>query len=235
MEFPQAAEYETGKNAWVMSEQLELFPKQTVISNVAVNKEFIKFLEKQPSKKAIKKNPLANDSEYLPIGYVEKELDATYNGLWSVKVNSADIKLNSVVVLLDLTVMLSNGIAITRSGIGSVPVQLKKGEVEINPSTINQMALQKNFPSAKAIALKNAAQSLGNRFGRSLNRADADNYDIVLVDDQISDNSLLKSDALSLLATSKYDEAMKASVTRTIERANNEKLKETIEYLKTKQ
>lgn len=213
----------------------DLVPHQEgaiAISTKAEFKEYTKFSNRQPDKKHIKKNSLANNSEYLPIAYIEKELDEAFKGLWSYEVESAEVKLNSVVVTLSLRVFHPAGVWLTRGGIGAVPVQLKQGEKEINPMTINAMALQKNFPSAKSIALKNAAQSLGNAFGRSLNREDADNYDINLYDEQIAEYNPLLEEANQLLSESSLEGAERTNVAKSIDKANNEKLKSIIIYLK---
>lgn len=211
--------------------QTDLFEQVQSTTELEGMKKYLQFLNKEPSKKNIKVN---NDVQYLPIGYIEKLLDEVFKGCWSYTIVSSEVKLNSCVVTIELKVIHPNGFVITRGGIGAVPVQLKKGEVEINPENINPMALQKCFPSAKSYALSNAAQSLGDIFGRNLMRKDG-LYEVGFYDDEITDQSILKNEALSLLRTSNYDEAMKSSTKKTIEKSSNEKLKDIIEYLKTKQ
>lgn len=104
--------------------------------------------------------------KFLPIEVIEGRLDSIYSGLWKIDNLSYSIEINAVVVKLDLHVFHPVAkVWITRSGVASVPVQLDR-DTQIIKST----ALQKNIPAAKAIATKNAAQSLGRHFGRNLNR-----------------------------------------------------------------
>ena len=141
-----------------------------------------KFMEKlnmDVRKAAIKQN---NGVNYLPIEIVEAALDSIFQGNWKIDNLHYSIEINSVVVSLDLSVLHPvSKLWITRSGIGSVPVQMNKQTNQINP-----MALQKNLPAAKAFAFKNAAQSLGRRLGRNLNRgndipfiSDSSNFDSI--------------------------------------------------------
>ena len=59
---------------------------------------------------------------------------------------------------------------ITRSGVGAIPLELKKGSGANEAEMINSKAVSKNYPAANAEAFKNAAKTIGNMFGRSLNR-----------------------------------------------------------------
>ncbi len=107
-----------------------------------------------------------NNVKFLPIEVIEGRLDSIYQGLWKVDNLKYSIEINAVVVSLDLNVFHPIAkIWITRSGVASVPVQLDRNTQIIKPT-----ALQKNIPAAKAIAMKNAAQSLGRHFGRNLMR-----------------------------------------------------------------
>ena len=104
--------------------------------------------------------------KYIPIEIIEGMLDKYFQGAWEITNLHYSIEINSVVVSLDVKVFHPvRHIWITRSGIGSVPVQM-----DSQSNTIKPMALQKNLPAAKAIAFKNAAQSLGRLFGRNINR-----------------------------------------------------------------
>lgn len=109
--------------------------------------------------------------KYVPIEVIEQRLDTIYNGLWSVENLHYSVEINSVVVSLDLKVFHPVArVWMTRSGIASIPVQVDAGDKSANPIP-KPTALQKNMPAAKAIAVKNAAQSLGRHFGRNLNRS----------------------------------------------------------------
>ena len=145
--------------------------------------KFMEKLNKAPNQKAIKNN---NGVNYIPIEIIEAALDSIFMGLWSVENLTYSIEINAVVVSVDLKVF--HPIAktwIIRAGVGSVPVQMRRGTNDINP-----MALQKNIPAAKAFAVKNACQSLGRRLGRNINRgwdvpfkADTPNFTNLLQDE----------------------------------------------------
>lgn len=216
-------------------EGLEKYSGQITQKDLFDNfKKFNDAINKQQDKKHIKTNVLAQNSQYIPIGIIEKTLDEVFTGLWSTRNVKIYHMLNSVVCELELQVMMPhNGVVISRIGVGAVPIQLKKGEKEITPDTINPMALQMNIPSAKSYALSNAAQSLGELFGRNLNRRDIDIEGMKYIDDQMEEYSPLKDEAMSLLATAKGVDAK--SVSKSISKAGNEKLKSIIEYLKTRQ
>lgn len=111
-----------------------------------------KLLDQDPHTGQIRKNKFANDAEYLPIEYVEAQLDAIFGlGEWSHRITHISDLPDLITVAVELT---AGGI--TRSGIAS---SQKKGKKLEAASSI-----------AKAIAVKNAAASLGRVFGRNLNR-----------------------------------------------------------------
>ena len=192
--------------------------------------DFQRILNKQPSKKNIKKNKLANDSDYIPISILEKQLDEVYGGLWKYRVTQIFQLLNSIVVVLELEVYHPSGVWIMRGCIGAVPIQLKKDENDITPNTINKMAVQMNAPSAKSFALSNAIQSLGEVFGRNINRKEQD-LDYIYMTEQMTDFEPKKEQAISLVKSSNIDNMTKNSVLKSIEKASSEKLDSIIEYL----
>jgi len=59
---------------------------------------------------------------------------------------------------------------ISRAGTGAVPIQIN------SDGTPQDKAVQKAVGAAKTYAFKNAAKSLGKRFGRDLNRLDETEY-----------------------------------------------------------
>jgi hypothetical protein len=111
--------------------------------------------------------------KYMPIEIVEKKLDAIYSGLWQVVNVNYNQMLNSVTCSVELQVFHPVlRVWVTRAGLAAWPIQLKKGEKEITPWTINTMALQMNLPAARALAIHNAAKGLGRTFGRDFGRDD---------------------------------------------------------------
>jgi hypothetical protein len=132
---------------------------------------FQKELGKSPKKESVKQNQFANNAAYLEIGYLEMQLDRKYFGLWSLKVDSVSVMVNAVQVTVTLSVF--HPVAkcwIHRSGIAAKEFQLKKGVSDPLPENLSSKALERDVPIAKAEAFKNAVKSLGNTFGRSLNR-----------------------------------------------------------------
>lgn len=196
--------------------------------------QFQFFLNKAPAKSEIKTNPYAGDSQYIPIAIIEKRLDEIYAGLWSVEDCNIHVVANSVLCTLSLKVV--HPIAkfeIRRSGVGAIPIQLNKGEKEMSFSTIKSDAIRKNAPAAKSQALRNAAQSLGMIFGRSLNREDISDYQPI--SEQVEQFEPMLEEAYDLLRISSLSDAMKPSIEKQIKNAGSAKLQSIIDYLKTKQ
>ena len=99
-------------------------------------------------------------------------LDAIFPG-WSWERTNTQIMANSIVYEGILTVKNPhNSKEYKRAGAAAIPTQLSKGSQPMQIENIVTTAIQKNLPTAKSVALKNAAQSLGDLFGRSLNRDD---------------------------------------------------------------
>lgn len=133
--------------------------------------EFQKLFSKKPQPSAIKKNKFANDSEYVEIGYIEMKLDQITKGLWNTEVKDVKLIGNSICVTIRLSVFhLSYKTWIHRDGVGACAIEVKKDAHPTDFTQLNAKAIQKNLPVAKSEALKNAAKSLGNIFGRHLNR-----------------------------------------------------------------
>lgn len=154
-----------------MSEEIQKYQ----INGIAVAKpildNFLKRLSKQLNPKAIKKNQFANDAEYLEIGYIQAELDRVFHGLWSWNINQTTQMINGVQITGTLKVFhpIINS-WIERSGVGFKEFQLKKDMTIPTPENLSKKALERDVPIANAEAFKNAAKTLGNAFGRGLNR-----------------------------------------------------------------
>jgi len=132
---------------------------------------FLKRVSKKPDPKNIKKNAFANNAEYLEIGYIQAELDRVYAGLWEWKIDKIEHLINGCLVYGTLSVF--NPIAnayIKRSGVGFKQYQMKAGTTDPTPANLSPKALERDVPIANAEAMKNAAKTIGNAFGRGLNR-----------------------------------------------------------------
>lgn len=132
---------------------------------------FLKRTSSKPNAKMVKKNPFANDADYLEIGYVQAEMDRVFHGLWQWEINKIEHLINGV--LVSGTISVYNPIAnqwIKRSGVAFKQYQLSKGAKEPTPVNLSAKALERDVPIASAEAFKNAAKTIGNAFGRHLNR-----------------------------------------------------------------
>lgn len=136
-------------------------------------------LKKTPDKKAL----------YLPIDFVETQLDEFFFGLWSTENFRWASIANEVQGSIDLLVFHPTAkIWLKRTGAASIvimvdaiPEELKddrqaKNRWGLDPSNKKSNALDLGFPKLKTECIKNAAASLGNLFGRNLNRENKDTY-----------------------------------------------------------
>jgi|688.fasta_scaffold609405_1 hypothetical protein len=133
--------------------------------------ELLTMLGEQPDKRFIKTNKYANNAEYLPIGYIEAKLDQIFRGLWKLEIVNQQQVANGYVVSVRLSVY--NWVAnlwLVRDGIGAKAFEMEKGAHPTDFTKINAKGIEKIVPIAKAEAFKNAVKSLGNIFGRNLNR-----------------------------------------------------------------
>lgn len=119
-------------------------------------------LGQQPPKQVIDANTYAGGALYVPIGYIQAKLDQVFLS-WDWTIIKSEVIHGNCCVTGTLTVNTISGNTITRSGIGVT-------EVKVTDALVIKKALEKGYPKADAQALKNAAQKLGNIFGRSLNR-----------------------------------------------------------------
>lgn len=200
------------------------------------NKEIENFqrnLNAFPPKNSVKVNPMANNSKYLPIGYVESILDEYFSGIWSVENFKWEVVHNEIVGSIDLKVfhpVIKEWI--TRTGAASVMAQVKRGA---EPTIENKIknTLVKDFPHLKAECVKNAAKTLGSIFGRNLNREDDMEYrGVSEIIAKLSENQVK---ALELLANSTISEKETKTFEDKIKRSTPSVLDQIITYLQNKQ
>lgn len=145
---------------------------------------------------------------HVPIEQIENTLDEVYAGQWQTSNVKVFQLLNSICCTLTLSVLHPiSGIWLTREGTGAVPVQLMKDAKVITPETIQTFAIQKGAGAAKSFAIKNAAESLGEIFGRNLGRKDVATSEFYGISDRFEDFSELENarkEALNLFQISKW-------------------------------
>lgn len=165
-------------------------------------KKHVANLNQKPQSTDIQTNAQANNSKYIGIGTIESELDYIYNGLWSTENFRWQVVANEIIGSIDLKVFHPAAMAwITRTGVGSAMIQQKKDSDIQDIGAKIKNTLVKDFPHLKAECLKNAAKSLGDRFGRNLNRKHEDELSKMFeVSDYITQiNDCKTKDELSLL------------------------------------
>ena len=150
--------------------------------DVSKYEAFLTKLNQQPDEKELAVNKYANNSKYLPISFVETQLDELFLGLWQTEDFKYSIVANEVVGVITLKVF--HPIAqtwISKIGAAAVPIQQRSKEnggsgdiTNISDKIVN--TLVKDFPHLEAMCIVSAAKKLGKTFGRDLNRKLEDTY-----------------------------------------------------------
>jgi len=129
-------------------------------------------LNVNPPTSWVKSNKFAGNTKYLTIGRVEALLDSIFQE-WQVEIKSVSQLAQSIcaIVRLHYKDPISNEWRY-HDGVGAVPLKTDKDFSAADLAHIKSDAVQSGAPSAISYAIKNAAQHLGNLFGKSLNRED---------------------------------------------------------------
>lgn len=123
--------------------------------------------------KWVKDHPFAKNVKYLPIEKIEFLLTRIFQN-WRIEVLSEGVMFQSVYVRVRLHYQNPvSGEWSFHDGLGAVGVQTDKGEPASNLAAIKQDAIMKALPAAKSFAVKDAAENLGELFGKNLNRKDS--------------------------------------------------------------
>lgn len=130
-----------------------------------------KVLAMNPPKAIVKTHPFGN-FDYLPITAVERLLDGLYDG-WTVEILREGVAVNGFWVTVRLKAKIPGSDEyMVSDGIGFAEFQTQKGAAPTDFTKLSQAAGVMAVPKARAEAIKNAAKSFGNIFGRNLNRDD---------------------------------------------------------------
>lgn len=151
---------------------------------------FLKHVNQPP--RVIKANQFAGGARYVPIEEMEMSLDELFVGQWETRIIPPGAKLIGNAIVYDLEIRFRHPVTgnwLTRAGSGSCKIELRAHKKDRNGNIIergaehaldfekiNSSALERNVPSAKAMAFRNACQSIGQMFGRDLNRDEARQY-----------------------------------------------------------
>lgn len=163
------------------------------------------YVHKEPKPEEIRTNKHANNSKYIPISFLEMQLDEMFFGLWQTKNFNSKVIANEIVGELEL--LYFHPVAktwLSRTGAGAVQIQLKSVEkggsgdiTNIKDKITN--TLTKDYPHLKAECFRNACLSIGKSFGRDLNREFDDQYSPVLKDNKPKETAEYISKILILL------------------------------------
>lgn len=147
---------------------------------------FCKMLAKLPEPTEFQKTP-DGKAHYLPIDFIETSLDELFYGLWQTKGFEWKPIANEITASITLMVFHPTAhIWIERIGTASYPIMVDKAPEGLTGQDKNRWALDVNnkkpnaldmgLPKLKTDCIKNAALSLGNLFGRNINRKHVDTY-----------------------------------------------------------
>lgn len=142
-------------------------------AEAAFKNDQLNLLLNQPvPEKWVKDHPYAKNVKYIPIEKVEFLLTRIFQE-WRVEILSEGQLFNSVYVKVRLHYLNPvTGEWSFHDGVGAVDVQTAKGESAADLSKIVANAVMKALPAAESYAIKDAAEKLGELFGKNLNRKD---------------------------------------------------------------
>lgn len=164
----------------ITKEELQLVDKEiqkaeekvvSAYDTQAVEKVYRAILSTNPPKQIVKYHKYGK-FEYIPITLVERLLDGLFEW-WQPEIIREGHVINGfyVVVRLRAKIPKSDKILVA-DGIGFAEFQTAKGATPMDYTQLMPGAGVLAVPKAKAEAIKNAAKSLGNLFGRNLARND---------------------------------------------------------------
>lgn len=138
---------------------------------VAFKNDQLNLLLNQPvPEKWVKDHPFAKNVKYIPIEKVEYLLTRIFQE-WKVEVLSEGVMFQSVYVKVRLHYKNPiSGEWSFHDGLGAVGVQTDAGKSASDLAAIKQDAIMKALPAAESYAIKDAAEKLGELFGKNLNR-----------------------------------------------------------------
>lgn len=137
-------------------------------------------LNQPPKESWIKQHPMFMKVKYIPIERVEYLLTSIFVK-WNVEIKEVQLIANSVVVTIRLYYMSPvNGEMQYQDGVGASPLQTDKEAGATDWTKIKSDAVMKAAPAAESFAVKDAAEKIGNLFGKDLNRADKIMYDSLI-------------------------------------------------------
>lgn len=150
--------------------------------------KFNRLINRLPDERQVQTNPYANQSQYLPISFVEMSLDEVFFGQWNVRNFRYHRDGNEMMGSLELEVIHPiTARTIVRTGAAAVLVPQERNTSPIEFEAYKRKnAFEQAFPKLKALCLSNAAASIGKQFGRDLNRRLSDTYQPLIPEDKVA-------------------------------------------------
>lgn len=143
-----------------------LLAKQTM-----TERTYKQVLSTNPPKQIVKHHDFGK-FDYLPITAVERMLDGLFES-WTCEILREGVAVNGFFVVVKLRAKIPHSDKeLVSDGIGFAEFQTKKGQSPTDFNHLMQGAGVMAVPRAKAEAIKNAAKSFGNLFGRNITRDD---------------------------------------------------------------
>lgn len=128
-------------------------------------------LSADPPREIVKRHDFGK-FDYLPITAVERLLDGLFDG-WTVEILREGVAVNGFYMVVRLKAKLPQSDEhLVSDGVGFAEFQTMKGAAPTDFTKLSQAAGVMAVPRARAEAIKNAAKSFGNLFGRNLTRKD---------------------------------------------------------------
>lgn len=226
-----------------MSGQLVKYEPNHPMANIELDVDVLtkiqgfqkQFLQKEPKSSEVKINDKANDSQYLPISFLEMNLDEIFFGLWQTKNFKTEGIANEIVGSIEVWYFHPTAKTwLCRVGAGAVQVQMKSkdkggdGDITNIRNKITN-TLTKDYPHLKADCFRNACLSIGKAFGRDLNRKWEDQYTPIITVPKQPDIVELKKQYID--AMDKLDKEKQVLLKRELRGYENDN-KLTIELLK---
>lgn len=137
-------------------------------------------LNQPPNPKWVKEHLYAKGVKYIPIEKIEYLLTRLFLK-WRVEVKGIQVIANSCVVTVRLHYQnIENNDWSWQDGIGAAPIQTEKdcGAMDWNKTRAD--SVMKAAPAAETYAVKDAAEKIGNLFGKDLNRKEDIIYDSLI-------------------------------------------------------
>lgn len=148
----------------------------SIPADESVEKIYRVILSTKPPKQIVKYHSYGK-FEYIPITLVERLLDGLFEW-WEPEIIREGHVINGFYVVIRLRAKIpKTDKVLVADGIGFAEFQTSKGAAPMDYTQLMPNAGVLAVPKAKAEAIKNAAKSFGNLFGRNLARND-DNADL---------------------------------------------------------